>query len=578
MQKNITFFLSFFLLCSVPLLSSCHKKPAPTEVAPPKPVLQEGPDALVMKDGTIVYGKILKEEDDFILIQWGGGDVEFSRDEISQVQKDIGAVKDNTREVTDSLVLKNGGVIQGKIVEETARTVVFNWNGGDVEFGKDEISEIKYGKKLAQGEAGIEMPEFTEASGLRADEYPRIYTNKGEIAAGHKLRYEEDSFILAQEIEGGGMIEFSFPREDVEKIVPWAPLPDAQSSEGFSALMNDERKRFEKFKFYNRSPYYVFSDAEASDLVQYLKTLNKFFYRFLTEYYELLDLPEKMEPLHVVFFADQKLFLEYGGLPPGTNVLGFFDPESKVLCIYNIKQTEMYERYFRMMMAQQEAFDDFYARLKNSSSAMGTSLGRMAAASQEIINPELDKERGSLEYAARNATMEIIRHEGGHQLLFLYGIDSAKRYRGAWLSEGLATYMEPEAVGGVNKSRLQALRYSLESGTLMPLQYLLSFASGGGIHKLDSSYALLGYEQSWAFIYFLMEKYRMSFYAYLQELKKQGETFSAEADIKLLEKHAGKPLAALEEELEKFVRKITKAELDEEAYQEYRILRLMSNG
>jgi hypothetical protein len=141
----------------------------------------------------------------------------------------------------------------------------------------------------------------------------------------------------------------------------------------------------------------------------------------------------------------------------------------------------------------------------------------------------------------------------------------------------MACYLEPEISGDLNTTRLKDLRYDLEKGNLMPLEYLLSFRSGAGIHKLASDYALLGYEQSWALVYFLMsEPYRTRFQNYIRDLMKQGNDFDADKDVALLEKHIGKTLKEIEAEFKTFVAQMTQEKIDPEGYEDYKFMRIMS--
>ena len=116
------------------------------------------------------------------------------------------------------------------------------------------------------------------------------------------------------------------------------------------------------------------------------------------------------------------------------------------------------------------------------------------------------------------------------------------------------------------------LRYELEQHELMPLEYLLNFAQGMGLHKLDPAYARLAYAQSWAFIHFLMHKgYREGFFNFLREYRTQGAEYDSGAEQKLLEKHLGNDLKAVESEFSPYVKDLIKHSVDEKTYDEYRL-------
>jgi len=102
----------------------------------------------------------------------------------------------------------------------------------------------------------------------------------------------------------------------------------------------------------------------------------------------------------------------------------------------------------------------------------------------------------------------------------------------------------------------------------------MSIKSGEGIHRLqDPNYTLLGYAQSWALIYFLMENYQTSFLNYIRDLRNQDTKFNADRDQALFEKHLGKKIPELDKEFETFVRKIMVERIDQETYDFFRLIR-----
>ncbi len=189
----------------------------------------------------------------------------------------------------------------------------------------------------------------------------------------------------------------------------------------------------------------------------------------------------------------------------------------------------------------------------------------------------LEKDRMRVEGEARDQTIRTIRHEGGHQLLFEFGIHAKDTRQGAWLVEGLATFCEPQEIGDVHEFRLMELKFNLEKYHLMPLEYLLSFAAGGDIHKLEPSYTSMAYAQSWAFVHFLMSgSYRNGFLTYVREVSKQGKDFDEKKDLDLLVKHLGKSIQELDKEFTIYVNKLIKEHIDPKRYEDFRFRMLMA--
>ena len=112
-----------------------------------------------------------------------------------------------------------------------------------------------------------------------------------------------------------------------------------------------------------------------------------------------------------------------------------------------------------------------------------------------------------------------------------------------------------------------ALKAELEDGhKLLPLEYLMSQPSGGHIYNFKD-FHLTGqfYSQSWAFVRMLMNHYRVPFMAYMRDLKTQDKKFNAEKDKVLFQKHLGKKLSELDDELDAYVTELA-GQMDEEEY------------
>ena len=465
----------------------------------------------------------------------------------------------------DTLVLKNGSMIQGVIVGENKNRVTIRIKGGDVGFPMTDIAKVRRGETLVNSADGIQ-PVF--APSKKDAPYPRIYLKDGNVASGSKISREGGTFYLKQALEGGGNISFGFEAGKVEKIELWPPPQDYQLDKDFKELRTLNLKYS-----YKEPPYYIVSTVDSSDLVLYFKALRQFCSDFSMKFLELIDAQKRAPALGILIFGSYDDFLQYAGLPKGTNMAGFYIPEKKYLVLYDVKDIDMVR--FRLARANfvEKKIGDVKTKVELYSST--NSAGKWAAYDfLEKIQFKVEADRQRVEGWARERTMETIRHEAGHQFFDLLGVDSGTVYRGAWLSEGLAEYVSTDPLGGTNKERLMFLRAEIEAGhNLMPLQYLMSIKSGAGIRKLqDPNYTLLGYAQSWVFIHFLMEKYPKAFSGYLREIMSAGKDHDAAKDIAILEKHVGKKLKELDGEHEKYIRDIMISKLDKDEYDFYRLL------
>ncbi len=468
--------------------------------------------------------------------------------------------------VQDTLILKNGGKIQGKIIAENPSRVTISIEGGELGFPRSDIAEIRRGESLISSKDGIELSAFSQNAGMI---YPSIYMKDGQIASGGEIFKDGQSFYLKKPVEGGGFASFGFDLDKIEKILLWPPPSEDRLNKDFKELKNLNLKYS-----YQKPPYYIVSTVESSDLVLYFKALERFFHDFLFRFFELIDPGKDPGPLGVIIFGDYQNFLKFTGLSGNTPIVGFYVPKKKVLVLYNLKEIDM----IRFQLAMAEFIEKNIGKYKTALEMATNVDGEQKWAAYDYLEKvqfQIESRRMQLEFWARERTIETIRHEGGHQLLHLFGIDSDQVYRGAWFSEGMAEYVAPENMGDISKERLMFLRSQLEKGhTLMPLQYLMSIKSGEGIHRLqDPNYTLLGYAQSWALIYFLMENYQTSFLNYIRDLRNQDTKFNADRDQALFEKHLGKKIPELDKEFETFVRKIMVERIDQETYDFFRLIR-----
>ncbi len=468
-------------------------------------------------------------------------------------------------EAKDTLIMKSGSMIQGVITGETGSRVTIKIAGGEIGFPVSDIAEIRRGETLVKTADGIQpvyAPSEEEAP------FPRIYLTDGRIVSGKQISKEGHTFYLKQALEGGGTISFGFEEGKMEKLELWPPPSDKMLDRDFKTL-----RRLNMKYSYKKPPYYIVSTVESSDLVLYFRTLQRFCSDFGMQFMDFIDTENPPPALGVVIFGNYDDFLKSAGLPKGTNMAGFYMPDKKFLVLFNVKETDMVR--FRLAYAEniEKNIGNYKTQIEMYSGSH--SEGKWAAYDYlEKIQFNVEAYRMRLEAWARDLTMQTIRHEAGHQLFDLLGIDSGETYRGAWLSEGLAEYVSTEPFGDMNKDRLMFIRAELEAGrTLMPLQYLMGIPNGAGIQKLqDPNYTLLAYAQSWGLVHFLMTKYQRGFFDYIRELIQAGGDFDAPKDRALLEKHLGKTIKDLDFELEKYIREIMVSKLDKEEYDFFRLL------
>ncbi|MBI4549474.1 MAG: DUF1570 domain-containing protein [Candidatus Omnitrophica bacterium] len=486
-----------------------------------------------------------------------------------------GTGKETPFQPVDTVLLKNGGVIQGKVIRETPAEVEVRWQDGIVTFKRDEIVGIKINDSQSQGEKGIVLPEQKDREDGSQDpaSYPRVYLRNGTVKKNVAISKKGADYVIGEKIEGGGVIEYDFTGGEIERVALWPPVRPSDSSP-FQELA----KNYSSFRRYEKPHYLIISDDGAMDLDFYLKSLERFYNEFLIYFLDFVRPDYKPRALEAVIFGQQATFqqlLESAGFPKNAMILGFFTPETQILYLYNIKSMEMVNRYLNRSEDVEEKIKD---RIEQISKYRGDDIEKTRVMGEgERIVEFLEKNRLKVEAEARAETVKTIRHEGAHQLLYEFDIYAKNSRQGAWLVEGLASFCEPPVIGEVHDTRLMELKFELEKHHLMPLEYLLSFSAGSDIHRLEPAYASLGYAQSWAFVYFLMSgSYRDGFLQYVREVSRQGEDFDAEQDIALLEKHLGHTVAEMEKEFGPFVDKMIKDEVEDVKYEDFRLRMIMA--
>ena len=475
-------------------------------------------------------------------------------------------------EPIDRIVLTNGGVLQGKIIDESEDLIRIELSDGVVGFQKTEIQLVERNisqKQASLGEGDVHVPTFrSEDPDWPAGTIHRVLLKNGEWVNGRIVKKTEDQMTVRHELDGGGAIELDLDLDQIEKIALWPPpeTDDRERLRDFIALYPSLQLM--------RKGYYTLlsSEQDPADLRIYIRTLSQFYHDFLLHFFDLIDVNQPHEPLDVIVFGTRSEFeqvLREIGYNEKSNLIGFYHFDVKKLVFYNVKTDAAVRQGLQMTNQMRSQVDALRSVAQRSSSS---SIGDIPGGVLEQAADEIGRQELQILSAASIENIHVIRHEGGHQLFHLLGITPSGVYSGGWLIEGLATYCEPEPIGDVQVYKLMDLRFELEKNELMPLEYLLNFAQGMSLHKLDPLYARIAYAESWAFIYFLMHQgYREAFFNFLKEMRTQGKDYDSHVERRLLEKHLGKDLKTLEQEFVPFVKKLIAESIDEKVYEDYRL-------
>lgn len=96
-------------------------------------------DGIELKKGDRITGKIIKETDDSVVIKTAYGNMTIPRSEIKRIERTPAAPK----AVKDTVVLKNGDKLTGKIVGQTDKSVTIKTTYGELTIPRSEIKQIE---------------------------------------------------------------------------------------------------------------------------------------------------------------------------------------------------------------------------------------------------------------------------------------------------------------------------------------------------------------------------------------------------------------------------------------------------
>ena len=191
-------------------------------------------------------------------------------------------------QATDRIVLTGGGVIEGKIVEETPSEVRIKWQNGVIGFSRAEIESVERGVMQGSGRElaeGLYVPKFESEEEVEK-KWPEgvdhlVYLTNGERIGGRIIKVDQKLLTVRQSLEGGGAIEHDLDLEHVEKIELW-PVPDVHAKDRFS----DFRQSDPDLKLLDKGYYHIFStEQNPIDLRQFLKALDHFYHDFLLHFF-----------------------------------------------------------------------------------------------------------------------------------------------------------------------------------------------------------------------------------------------------------------------------------------------------
>ncbi|MBI3997106.1 MAG: hypothetical protein HY352_05535 [Candidatus Omnitrophica bacterium] len=450
-----------------------------------------------------------------------------------------------------TLYLKNGGAVTGELVSETSQEVTLHFEYGDVGFQRAEIARIVKGQQ-GTGEDGMVMP--WEGAHKKLD-WPYqhdvvVRLLKGTVVDGDIRSVTPKDVVVTQAVPGGGEIEHTIHRADIDQLM-FKPVKTKDTE----AIEEKLRTLFPKMSWNEEGLFTIVSDSIPPTIKEYRKTIRE----LATDWYlTFLPLVKHRKPIgqrYIVVFDDWQAYIDYAATDgvPGWMAVGYYDPEQDVLYCFNMLGDRfsqlLYDAYLgqfnkarkdvsqevqgsRYEVFVEGAISEFYQKLEQAHSSVrqifaqfSTDVLRHELTHSMFANwklqgvilsklPSADKDKDVVEKKQRylqatNATTkrqmldDLLSSQKQHPLPEMQASNS-------WFVEGLAGYMEPSPVGGINSERLAEVQEAKRTTQLLPFAYLNTFRVGS-FPGLSSKSMLYAYAQSWAFCHFLMAKYPEGF-------------------------------------------------------------------
>jgi len=455
-----------------------------------------------------------------------------------------------------TLYLKNGGAVTGELVSETPQEVTLRFDYGDVGFRRSEIDRLVKGKE-GTGDDGMTMPWENAGGQLNWTSQHDVVVKlmKGTMVDAAIASVTPEALVLMQTLPGGGEVEQTIPRKDVEQLM-FKPIRNERSKQ----IEDNLKTLFPKMQWYEEGMFTIVTDSPPPVVKDYRRTIRELATDWYLTFHPLVTSRKPIIQQYVVIFDDWGDYIEYAasdGLP-GWLAVGYFHPEDEVLYTFNM----VGERFSELLQegylgGMRKARDEVSRQIKGSAyqetlegqmseflqkfetaHAMARQLYRQRSENtlrHELVHAmfhnwklqsirlsqmpeqkkdELEKKRQFLQSdkieEKRKLLEELLRQKSDTEIPDLQAAN-------AWFVEGLAGYMEPTPLGAINQERLPDAQEALQRQQILPLEFLHVFRMGSFVGMSIGS-KLYAYAQSWALCHFLMHRYPEGFLAFLDRM------------------------------------------------------------
>jgi len=525
---------------------------------------------------------------------------------VSKVSESIKALwekftqEDSTQE-QEGVVLcfKNGNKMTVDILEKDEDQYLVRWKDQEITVFAEQIDRIASGKELLKEKGNLTNDEITKLWPYDSNIAIRL---KNTMAIDAPIdQVKKDELILLNAMEGGGYIKQAIKRAEIDYLI-FKPVNSADSIKIEQTL----QETFPQMRFFKEGNCTILTDSSIQWVRRYKQVLRVAYSDIFLKFFELFKdkIPQRQN--FVVVFDSQIDFIEFAvkqGIP-GWAILGYFDPRSKVLYLFNSLGDQVASALFEMLVGRTgEAIDRQSKQIKSQVSGR---YHREITNEAESFKDKFGVAHHLFRKMFRSSTLKTLRHEFTHGLFHNWELQSIEvskfiddklgliekkkniitsgnakektelvkaliSFKGeelnlqaanSWLAEGLATYCETDPIGTQNDCWLHIYQEMVKEGPIYPLEYLANYKMGS-FPGVCSKAMLQMYAQSWALVTFLMDKYPQEV---MQYQKRMSENLAlGHEDLDWLLEATGKDLRELENEFKEYMQQYADVEDPHEA-------------
>jgi len=330
----------------------------------------------------------------------------------------------------------------------------------------------------------------------------RLTLSNHRVVEGQIVNETATTIMLREEYGYSGSIISAYRRADIAAI-------DGLRSNTCEVTRQDLAlfEQFPNFHFAKVPPYSIVSDAPYADVERTVKLLTQLREQFERHFAVLIRPNHALQNIQVVFFSAEEPFRSYARkvAPPFVSSAGFYSASENRLVLLNQLGTAQFLNVQDRLTQQRRALD---------------SRPDIDPNDRHLASTRLATVKSEMTYAAKAMTERLVRHEGAHQLVAAYGIQSRYGVEPTWLSEGLAQYCEPSEIGAYHRALAERLIKARDDHRLLALSTVLNHRDAAGFFTLGEPNIETAYAESWGMTYFLMQdRHRTKFLNYIKSLR-----------------------------------------------------------